>query len=441
MPKIKDFKNQTINDALHRINNEKNSDSDTSLIDWNFASEEKEKSAAEKIENISKVNNVTNDPEVSSESNKNSKPLQLSKKYNLSMNISNIKKERKKLKKNFTEWQEIKKSTFHYEELSARVDELIAKLDEMETEESSSESEPEPEQKLQPKPVKPEPVKERKKIILEKKIFLPVKKFPRINYHGRIVGPKGSIIKKLIKDSGCYVVVRGKGLKHPKNDSDEELHVMISVCDFDEAAEKKVKNAVEMTEKILFPESCVSSSYYFEGKKKALVEVPTEEENKENLIPAELEKEHKQEETEVTDKNKSENSIDSNADLKSTEILTLPNRITVLNQLSELSTIHNTAAKNATQIIDNHLQEHYFKMFRAKSQNLDLNQKGMRNIFMRVYKAEQIYKMGKEANEMKDKAFESIDNFLMIYPGFSERDKKKMELEMGNEKEKEKITE
>ena len=267
---------------------------------------------------------------------------------------------------------------------------------------------------------------------MDKKIFLPVKKFPRINYHGRIVGSKGSIIKKLIKDSGCYIVVRGKGLKHPKNESDDELHVMISVCDFEEAVEKKMRNAVEMTEKILFPESCVSSSYYFKGKKKALVEVSPEEENKENLLSAEPEKEHQQEEIEAADLNESKNSISSDSVGK----FTLPNRTTVLNQLSELSSIHNTAAKNTTQIIDNHLQEHYFKMFRAKSQNLDLNQKGMRNIFMRVYKAEQIYKMGKEANEMKDKAFESMDNFLMIYPGFSERDKKKMELEMVKEKEK-----
>ena len=46
---------------------------------------------------------------------------------------------------------------------------------------------------------------------MAKKIYIPVQKFPNINFIGRILGPRGMTIKQLELDTGCKIMIRGQG--------------------------------------------------------------------------------------------------------------------------------------------------------------------------------------------------------------------------------------
>ncbi|XP_071503471.1 protein quaking-A-like isoform X2 [Diadema antillarum] len=100
---------------------------------------------------------------------------------------------------------------------------------------------------------------------LSEKLFVPVKAYPDFNFVGRILGPRGMTAKQLEKDTGCKIMVRGKGSMRDKVKEDmnrgkqnwehlnEELHVLITVDDTKERAEVKLKRAVEEIKKLLVP--------------------------------------------------------------------------------------------------------------------------------------------------------------------------------------------
>ena len=45
----------------------------------------------------------------------------------------------------------------------------------------------------------------------EEKVFIPIKEHPEVNFIGLIIGPRGNTQKRLVQETGCQVVIRGKG--------------------------------------------------------------------------------------------------------------------------------------------------------------------------------------------------------------------------------------
>lgn len=94
---------------------------------------------------------------------------------------------------------------------------------------------------------------------LYKKLFIPVKDFPGYNFIGLIIGPRGNTQKRMEKETGAKIVIRGKGsvkegrlqqkrdLK-PDPSENEDLHVLVE-AETQDALEK----AAGMVEKLLMP--------------------------------------------------------------------------------------------------------------------------------------------------------------------------------------------
>lgn len=83
-----------------------------------------------------------------------------------------------------------------------------------------------------------------------KKVYIPVDKYPDINFMGLLIGPRGSNQKRMEDESGAKILIRGKGSsKDAFGDPDEndELHVLIT-AESDEA----IARAQVSIEEILF---------------------------------------------------------------------------------------------------------------------------------------------------------------------------------------------
>jgi len=90
-----------------------------------------------------------------------------------------------------------------------------------------------------------------------KKIPIPIEKFPEYNFIGLIIGPRGLTQKKMEKESGAKIAIRGKGsMKDGKGrmsgkmnpGDDEPLHVLITADTND-----SLKKAEEMVRRLLVP--------------------------------------------------------------------------------------------------------------------------------------------------------------------------------------------
>ncbi|XP_056151461.1 protein quaking-A isoform X2 [Lampris incognitus] len=102
-------------------------------------------------------------------------------------------------------------------------------------------------------------------ILLQEKIFVPVKEYPDYNFVGRILGPRGLTAKQLEAETGCKIMVRGKSSMRDKKKEEqnrgkpnwehlnEDLHVLITVEDTQARAEIKMRRAVEEVKKLLVP--------------------------------------------------------------------------------------------------------------------------------------------------------------------------------------------
>ncbi|XP_065587388.1 KH domain-containing RNA-binding protein QKI isoform X7 [Cyrtonyx montezumae] len=100
---------------------------------------------------------------------------------------------------------------------------------------------------------------------LQEKLYVPVKEYPDFNFVGRILGPRGLTAKQLEAETGCKIMVRGKGSMRDKKKEEqnrgkpnwehlnEDLHVLITVEDAQNRAEIKLKRAVEEVKKLLIP--------------------------------------------------------------------------------------------------------------------------------------------------------------------------------------------
>lgn len=92
---------------------------------------------------------------------------------------------------------------------------------------------------------------------LQEKVFVPVKEYPNYNFVGRLLGPRGLTAKQLEQDLECKIMVRGRGSLRDKRKEDmnrgkpnwehldEELHVLVSVEDYENRASIKLRRASE----------------------------------------------------------------------------------------------------------------------------------------------------------------------------------------------------
>ncbi|CEF66851.1 Protein quaking [Strongyloides ratti] len=102
-------------------------------------------------------------------------------------------------------------------------------------------------------------------VLAQKKVYVPVDKYPDFNFVGRILGPRGMTAKQLEQETDCKIMVRGKGsLRDKKKEEtfrgkpnwehlDDELHVLIQCEDTQNRAEVKISNAVNQVDKLLVP--------------------------------------------------------------------------------------------------------------------------------------------------------------------------------------------
>ncbi|KAG8719422.1 hypothetical protein FRC08_002897 [Ceratobasidium sp. 394] len=85
---------------------------------------------------------------------------------------------------------------------------------------------------------------QKKSLRPQDKVYIPVKEFPEINFFGLLVGPRGNSLKKMEKESGAKISIRGKGsVKEGKgrpdayaDDSEEDLHCLVMADSDDKVA-------------------------------------------------------------------------------------------------------------------------------------------------------------------------------------------------------------
>eukprot|EP00250_Pteridium_aquilinum_P017476 c23648_g1_i1 orf=141-2612(+) len=86
------------------------------------------------------------------------------------------------------------------------------------------------------------------------KIYIPVDKHPEYNFIGLIIGPRGHTQKKMEKETGARIFIRGKGsvregsLSHASLNDGDSLHVLIEAD-----SEDSMNKAAGMVEKLLVP--------------------------------------------------------------------------------------------------------------------------------------------------------------------------------------------
>lgn len=98
------------------------------------------------------------------------------------------------------------------------------------------------------------------------KVYIPVKEFPEINFFGLLVGPRGNSLKKMERDSGAKISIRGKGsVKEGKarqdqfaEDAEEDLHCLVIA-----ESEDKVAACVRMINKVIETVSVLLCSLSF----------------------------------------------------------------------------------------------------------------------------------------------------------------------------------
>ncbi|XP_059666929.1 splicing factor-like protein 1 [Cornus florida] len=94
---------------------------------------------------------------------------------------------------------------------------------------------------------------------LQKKLYIPMKEYPGYNFIGLIIGPRGNTQKRMERETGAKIVIRGKGsvkegrlqqkrdLK-PDPSENEDLHVLVEA-----ETQEALEAAAGMVEKLLQP--------------------------------------------------------------------------------------------------------------------------------------------------------------------------------------------
>lgn len=86
--------------------------------------------------------------------------------------------------------------------------------------------------------------------IKKKKVYIPVKEHPEVNFLGLLIGPRGSTQKQLQELSGAKIIIRGKGSQKdgaiPTGHPDDEDLLHVSIEGTDEAIEKAYKEVQQI---------------------------------------------------------------------------------------------------------------------------------------------------------------------------------------------------
>ncbi|ULU09226.1 hypothetical protein L3Y34_013973 [Caenorhabditis briggsae] len=105
-------------------------------------------------------------------------------------------------------------------------------------------------------------------VSITEKIYVPKNEFPDYNFVGRILGPRGMTAKQLEQDTGCKIMVRGKGSMRDKAKSfkesahrgkanwehlEDDLHVLVQCEDTENRVHLKLQAALEQVKKLLVP--------------------------------------------------------------------------------------------------------------------------------------------------------------------------------------------
>ncbi|XP_068681090.1 KH domain-containing, RNA-binding, signal transduction-associated protein 2-like isoform X2 [Montipora foliosa] len=104
---------------------------------------------------------------------------------------------------------------------------------------------------------------------LSEKVFIPVKDYPKFNFVGKLLGPRGNTFKRLQASTGTKMSILGKGSMREKEKEEElrasgdpkythleeELHVLIEVEAPPGQAHARLGLAIEEIKKFLVPEN------------------------------------------------------------------------------------------------------------------------------------------------------------------------------------------
>ncbi|XP_052256664.1 KH domain-containing, RNA-binding, signal transduction-associated protein 2-like isoform X1 [Dreissena polymorpha] len=98
------------------------------------------------------------------------------------------------------------------------------------------------------------------------KIRIPSKEFPRVNFSGKLLGPKGSTLKQLQQETGCKLSILGRGSMRDKNKEEElrkqggkyshlndELHLLIECFAEPTDAYNRLAHAIGEIKKFMNP--------------------------------------------------------------------------------------------------------------------------------------------------------------------------------------------
>lgn len=100
------------------------------------------------------------------------------------------------------------------------------------------------------------------------KIRIPVKEFPKVNFSGKLLGPKGSTLKQLQQETGCKLSILGKGSMRDKVKEEElrkeggkyahlneELHLMVECFAETVDAYGRLANAITKLKEFMNPDA------------------------------------------------------------------------------------------------------------------------------------------------------------------------------------------
>lgn len=100
------------------------------------------------------------------------------------------------------------------------------------------------------------------------KIRIPAKEYPKVNFSGKLLGPKGSTLKQLQQETGCKLSILGKGSMRDKTKEEElrkeggkyahlneELHLLVECFAETVDAYGRLANAVAKLKEFMNPES------------------------------------------------------------------------------------------------------------------------------------------------------------------------------------------
>ncbi|XP_076439965.1 KH domain-containing, RNA-binding, signal transduction-associated protein 2-like isoform X1 [Babylonia areolata] len=101
------------------------------------------------------------------------------------------------------------------------------------------------------------------------KVRIPIREFPRFNFVGKLLGPKGNTLKRLQEETGCKMAILGKGSMRDKTKEEEmrkeggkkyahlndELHVYVEAQAEMTDAYRRLAHAVSELKKFLVPDA------------------------------------------------------------------------------------------------------------------------------------------------------------------------------------------